>query len=102
MIGIDNPRKRQLPVVVGEQQLRNLRHKDGHTSVRGVFATCPHCISGQFTHEELVETYLINGKKVAGLTKFPERSTRRLNAMCIEAQKPENTDEVDASIVNAP
>ena len=101
MMGVDSTNQRQLPVVVGEQQLRNLRHKDGHTSVRGVFATCPHCISGQFTHEELVEGYLINGKKVAGLTKFPERSTRRLNSMCVEAQKPENDDAIDATIVNA-
>ena len=58
-----NIRKRKLPDVVGEQQLRNLRHKDGFNAVRGLYVTCPHCFTGQLTNEELIESYLINGKK---------------------------------------
>ena len=96
-----NTKKRKLPVIVGEQQLRNLRHKDGFNAVRGLFATCPHCTAGQFTNEELIESYLINGKKIAGLTKYPDRATRRLHTMCLLHQKPDTNDQLDAIITNA-
>ena len=94
-------RKRKLPDLVGEQQLRNLRHKDGFNAVRGVFATCPHCISGQFTNEELIESYLMKGKKIAGLTKYPDRATRRLQTMAIQYQMDDDKDDIDAVVVNA-
>ena len=94
-------RKRKLPVVVGEQQLRNLRHKDGFKSVRGLYAACPHCTVGQFTNEELIEKYLTDGKKVPGLTKYPDTATRRLKTMCLQHQKPDDETEPDATIINA-
>ena len=35
-------RKRKRPTVCDVQQLRNLRHKDGHKN-NPIFATCPNC-----------------------------------------------------------
>ena len=50
-------RDRTLPVVVDDQELRNLRHKKGFASEGGKFAYCISC-SKEWTHEELMSDYL--------------------------------------------
>ena len=55
---VDTIRQRSLPLVVGDQQLRNLRNKQGHKDTQGHFATCPHCLK-KWTHEDLVASYVI-------------------------------------------
>ena len=52
-----NPRKRGLPEVVEDQQLRNLRHKRGYKATDGKFAVCGHC-GKTFTYEELLSKYV--------------------------------------------
>ena len=95
-----NKKQRMLPKLVPEQQLRNLRHKDGFRSVRGVFATCPHCTAGQFTNEQLIERYLIEGEQIKGLNKYPDPGTRRLHAMFVEHQKP-GSEDLDPIVIRA-
>ena len=63
-------RKRKNPVVVDEQQLRNLRHRSGKDSKRGMFAYCPHCTKF-WTNAEFVESYLINAKRIPGSCRAP-------------------------------
>jgi len=96
-------KKRKLPDVVELQQLRNLRHIDCKKSVQGLlFASCPHCISseGQFTNERLVESYLKHGIEVPKLSHYPDRATRRLEAMTVEYQKPQSR-KMDPAIIHA-
>ena len=50
-------RERLPPTVVNDQQLRNLRHKEGQQSKNGMFAYCRHCTK-YWTNVEFVESYL--------------------------------------------
>jgi AAA domain/Helitron helicase-like domain at N-terminus len=53
---------RELPVVVSNQSLRNLRHIHGYKHEEGIFAYCPHCTQ-KWTYEQMVANYvLIHGK----------------------------------------
>jgi hypothetical protein len=62
-------RERSAPTVVGEQQLRNLRHQNGHKD-DAAFAVCPDC-DKKWTSEEMVFEYLVNHKKLKQVTSFP-------------------------------
>ena len=64
----ENMRQRLLPVVVADQQLRNLRHRKGYSENNGCFASCPHC-DKSWTYEELVCGYLSQGNQCVGYTK---------------------------------
>ena len=93
--------KRKLPVTVDDQQLRNLRHQKGIDETRGRFADCPHC-GHYWTNEELIESYLIHGIKVPGLTCFPDGQSKRLKAMAVEYQmSAPGTPEMDSCIIDA-
>ena len=50
---------RRKPVVVDDQQLRNLRHRIGQNQNGKMFAYCPDCTMS-WTNEEFVESYLIH------------------------------------------
>ena len=98
--------ERDLPEVVNNQQLRNLRHKHGHTSQNGVFMYCPCCTSGcRLTNEEAIEQYLIKGVKIPGLTKYPDNyaqgGSNRLQAMIVAHQNPNNDIILDPIVNNA-
>ena len=69
------PHLRKLPVVVDDQELRYLRHESGEQACNGRFAYCPHCLHW-WTNEELVQSYLIYGAKVEGLTQYRDRVQR--------------------------
>ena len=90
--------QRQPPTVVDDQDLRYLRYKRGVTTSGEVFATCPHCTMS-WTSEELLESYLIYGIKVPGLTDFPDRNSKRLKAMAVEHQK--TGDPIDPTVIDA-
>ena len=96
-------RKRKLPELVPEQELRNLRHIDGFAATKGKYVECPHCTeeSAIFTNEELIEQYLIKGEEVPGLTAYPEPATRRLKAMYLQHQCPEATSELSPTVIRA-
>ena len=93
--------RRRLPVVVNDQQLRNLRHKHGQKSEGGMFAYCPHCAKF-WTNPEMVESYLLHGAQVPGLTGYPDHKIRRLKAMALEHQKSApGEDPMEPCIINA-
>ena len=95
-------RKRKLPEVVSEQELRNLRHMDGYAACNGAFVKCPHCTEGgTFTNEQLIERFLIKGEQIEGLTAYPEPGTRRLKAMFLQHQKPTTTEELNPVVIRA-
>jgi len=52
-------KKRKMPAVVCDQELRALQHQRGIEETHGRFADCLHC-SYSWTNEELIESYLIN------------------------------------------
>ena len=94
-------RVRRAPAVVPDQQLRNLRHKEGQKNEGGMFAFCPHCAKF-WTNTEFVGSYLMHGVKVPRLTSYPDHKTRRLKASAMEYQKSQpGEDPMDSSIVNA-
>ena len=66
------------------QQLRNLRHKAGCIETEHLFAHCRECHQ-TFNHEDIVKKFL--QVKVESLTHYPESTTDRLKAMCVEYQK---------------
>ena len=101
--GVRSKHKRKLPKIVDMQQIRNLRHIDCKKCVVGnLFASCCHCLSksGQFTNERIVEGYLKHVVEVPNLSEYPDHSTRRLEAMAVEYQKP-NSKEIDPAIIHA-
>ena len=80
--------------------MRALRHEKGIGETRARFADCPHC-KYYWTNEELIESYLVHGVKVPGLTAYPDQA-KRLKAMAIEYQKsPPNSTQMEAYIVDA-
>ena len=84
-----------------EQSLRNLRQKTTASERGDVLAYCRHCQT-EWSSDELVESYLICGEAVEGLTTFPDGEARRLKAMAIEYQKQTTEEpEIKQYIVNA-
>ena len=76
--------KRSLPVVVNQQQLRHLRHRDGFDAEGGMYAYCLHCLK-RWTHEELVEDRI--KLSTPGLSAFPDNGgARRLHAEVVQYQ----------------
>ena len=64
---------RRLPLVVGKQNLRNMRHIKGYKHENGIFAYCPHCTQ-KWTYEQLLVNYLIyHGDMVDKVTPESER-----------------------------
>ena len=53
---IEKYQDRQIPTVVTDQDLRNLRNKHGYAAANGRISYCPHC-DYQWTYEQMVETY---------------------------------------------
>jgi hypothetical protein len=92
--------QRGRPVVVDDQKLRDLRHREGHTASGGTLAHCPNCAMS-WTSTELVEAYLMNKTKVAGLTTYPDNETRCLKAMAVEYQKGGADASLSSSIIDA-
>ena len=77
--------KRKRPTVSDIQQLRNLRHKDGHKN-DPTCAKCPDC-DKHWTCEELVFDYMKRYAKITKLENFPD-NIKYLDAMCYEYTKP--------------
>ena len=50
-------RRRGVPVVVPDQQLRNLRYRQGYKDSEGLFAYCPDC-DKKWTYEQLVNDHV--------------------------------------------
>ena len=50
-------RQRGVPVVVPDQQLRNLRYRQGYNDSKGLFAYCPDC-DKTWTYEEMVNSHV--------------------------------------------
>jgi hypothetical protein len=92
-------RKRSAPTVVNVQQLRNLRHKDGHKHDT-TFTICPDC-DKKWTSEEMVFQYLVNHKELKQVVSFPHSNDKYLETMCYEYTKPGFTGQVNPSIVHA-
>ena len=90
--------ERSLPLVVGPQNLRNLRHINGYKHEEGIFAYCPHCTQ-KWTYEQLLTKYvMIHGQMVDKVTpthdeapedsnKGPPIPTARMQAKVLEYQK---------------
>ena len=57
----ESKRRRILPQVVSDQDLRVLRHRKGYSENNGRFARCVHC-DKSWTYEELVCQYLADGQ----------------------------------------
>jgi hypothetical protein len=53
---VQDRRLRSLPEVVCDQDLRNLRHKQGYIQSGGLFAFCQHC-GFKWTYEQMVDKY---------------------------------------------
>ena len=51
-------KKRKLPTVVSEQDLRNQRHRKGYAHANGLFANCPDCTK-TWTYEQMVADFII-------------------------------------------
>jgi hypothetical protein len=84
---VDNYINRNQLVLADDQTLRNMRSKHFEKNKEeNPFAICPHCYH-TWTIEEIISAYLINGCKIPGLTEWPETSTNRLKAMCVEYQR---------------
>ena len=92
---------RRIPVIVDDQCLRNLRQKKGTSDNDEVLAYCPECYTG-WSSDELVESYLIHGQNILGMTSFPDTDVRRLKSMAIDYQRDAIEDEsVLPCVVNA-
>ena len=67
-------RQRQLPTVVSDECLRNLRHKHGYEVTKGKFAFCPSC-EQTWTYEDMVNQYV---RQFGSLDKtFHDVTTRK-------------------------
>ena len=95
---------RKRPQVVDDQSLRDLRHKIGCDARANIFAYCPDCYVHCWTSDRLLESYLILGLQLDGLTHFPDNGDndcKRLKAMCVEYQADQNMLTIDGVIVEA-
>lgn len=81
----NDPMIRRPPAIVGDQQLRDLRHIHGQHANDHVFASCPDC-TFTWTNQSLLESYLKHTLRHFGLTKYPD-SVKRLKALAIQYQK---------------
>ena len=88
----------QIPRGADDQQLRNLRHRIGCAATEYVFAVCETC-KKTWTHEEVVQLFLQNEVCVPRFSTYPD-NCKRLNAMCIQYQKPGSRGAIP-TIVNA-
>ena len=79
--------KRAKPVVVNEQQLRNLRHKLAHAETNGTFAMCPHCNKG-FTNEALLQGYINASAEYQTCRPLPTAETASASEL-EECDKPQ-------------
>ena len=79
-----------------DQQLRNLRHKDGCVATEYVFAVCKACRQ-TWTHEEIVQLFL--RARIPSFARYPDKC-KRLNALCVQHQKPDSAGAIDF-VVNA-
>jgi len=93
-------KKRSLPKIVTDQQLRNLRHELGQNEMRGAFAFCQTC-THYWTNSEFTGCRVMKGPgRIHSLQQFPESQERRLKAMAVEYQagfKPVNPTVVNAA-----
>jgi hypothetical protein len=86
-------REREVPRVVDDQGLRNLRHRLAYKE-NSKFAWCEHCMQG-YTNEDLVGLYCLRIGHIGQSPVTVERSTQgtisvpksRMHALCIEFQK---------------
>ena len=92
---VSDPRRRSLPEVVPNQELRNLRNRAGYKDSKGLFAFCPHC-DQTWTYEELLNKYVRAGvvvsppvvNNVFGMFNNEEQIPKaRMMAKIIEYQK---------------
>ena len=90
--------RHQTPSSVDDQQLRNLRHREGCRATEYNFAVCESC-GKTWTNEDIVQLYLREGLRLLNFTSYPN-NCRRLNARCVEFQKPSSSGTIPA-IVNA-
>jgi len=73
-----------LPKVVDNQDLRYLRNRHGYNmNDQGTLAYCRRCKVHTWSSEKLVESFLIQGKNIPGLTKFPDNNAKRLKTMAM-------------------
>ena len=93
---IRQSKKRKIPEIVADQNLRNLRHKGTLTECTSMFAFYPHCTKS-WTNSEFVASYLVNHAQVPGLSNFPDGPPRRLKAMAVEYQRKGSDSEFLAS-----
>ena len=113
-----NWRKRSLPEVVGDQQLRNLRHKCGYKATGGAFATCSQC-DKVYTYEDLITKYITNDLPMpvtgtasnGGETEVSHNGCKltskvpktRMEAVIVRYQKDRNAsvEDTPVNIINA-
>jgi len=91
-------RKRNVPIVVPDQQLRELRHRMGYDHHKGKFAYCAHC-SHSWTYEMFVESIARRATDCEGMDDIINSDTgesviplSRLKARILEFQKQEDVD----------
>ena len=87
---VSTSRRKKL-VVVDNQKLRNMRHREGQHVNGGMFAYCPNCTK-YWTNTQLVESCLKDTGLVPSLTKFPDTEARRLKSLAIEHQMGHQVD----------
>jgi len=113
--------QRQMPVVVNDQGLRDLRHKKGFQATDGLYAYCFHC-EESWTYEQLLGAWLksdraldpnnIGGTDPDGATlnsaevsrgKFADIPKERMLAKIVEYQKRRDADEAEtpSNYINA-
>jgi hypothetical protein len=108
--------QRRVPLVIPDQGLRNLRHKNGYKRSNGVFANCPDCTK-TWTYEELVAEYLSNseGMKLAPIfdinataagtlskSKYGGLPKARMFAEIVDFQKNgQNVKDTPVALINA-
>lgn len=107
----ETKRRRLLPTVVADQELRVLRHRKGYSKNEGCFARCPHC-DKSWTYEELVCGYLTTqqcagyseGDIQAGIRQKVEIPKHRCYADVVRYQKnfsAESYKDVPDAAINA-
>ena len=89
----DGKLSRKLPKVVGDQQLRNLRHKFGHKETHGLFLYCPDCGGNNMTNEEAVGKLLSKGYNIPGVEAYP--NTNILHSMVVRGQIMKTNEKID-------
>ena len=91
-------RKRKRPVIVDEQQIRNLRSLQ-YTRENRVMAYCIHC-GFEWTGESMVREFLHKRQKLEKVDVFPDEN-HYLTQLCYEYTKPNFAGTVNPSVVHA-